>query len=285
MQFEQMGNLRFYLEQILVGLENGGFRSYVEQVHQESQEYLLTKKRNYSGSAYLEQLENNVVYLAEASSHVIRETAKYVCYGTPRLSAEMVPEYVQDLRSGVFSAVRAHQAFLRSGCTGCEYHAGHVRWGKLKEQRDRGPRAAYVDELEFCLVFYQDLFRVTQSFMVFLLQQQEWAGAGTSLPINEVFNEIGRRVEFRIQVATGNVTKVPANQVEIAEPKTVSVAAQPEATQGDASGTPDRQPAPTASRSITSQGPVTKRPEEKDEKTQGGGSFFRRIMDTLSSSK
>ncbi len=210
MQIEQMDNFRFYLEGTLTGLEKQGFRSVIAECHRVSLEYLRGKKLNYSGSDYIFQLEKNVVYLCEASRHIARETATYVCYGTPQLAASMVPQYVDGLRAGAIAATRAHQAFLQTGCTGCEYHAGHARWSNLKAKRDRGTLAEYIDELEFCLVWYQDLFQVTQNFAVGILQQPSWAAAGPRLPVDEVAHEIEQRVNFRIQNAIGNVTTVPA---------------------------------------------------------------------------
>ena len=83
-------------------LEDQGFEKASNDLINTSLLWLLGKQQQYSGNVYLEKIENNGIYLNEASWACLEVMADYLCYGNPLIAPNEIESFVWTIRQNAF---------------------------------------------------------------------------------------------------------------------------------------------------------------------------------------
>lgn len=196
--------LRGHLDQVANHLLSQGAAKHVRGVVATS---FMEKKRNFSGDAYVQQIEKNAIYLREGTQALILAMVKFMWKGEPRLRPQKVADFVNATR--IIAAQQSmpyHLAYLQKGCVTCPVHDEHRFYQGWRNMRLAGDRSAYLNEMEFSYKFYQATYVVAQLFLDTLLRNRQYAKAAKEMSPSELFESIEERVELWSNIMTGNVT-------------------------------------------------------------------------------
>lgn len=126
-------------------------REYLKQV---ATTYLEEKKKNYSGLAYIEQLDKNYVYLDRSILALADHFIMFLIGKAHAPKKDDVDAALTDIRLSVQDESAAHMSYLVFGCNGCDHHSDHIIYQSLRELRLKD-MTAYVEEIEFGNYFFQ----------------------------------------------------------------------------------------------------------------------------------
>jgi hypothetical protein len=147
-----------------------------EYIKRSASSYIEEKKQGYAGLAYLEQLEKNYIYLDRCIVALIDHINSYLLGQENAPIKDKVDVVLNEIRLGTRSEAAAHMKYLAFGCDGCDYHADHVRYSKVRDLRLRDMKA-YVEEMEFGCFFYKASLTLSQAFLSTLWNQANWHSA------------------------------------------------------------------------------------------------------------
>lgn len=129
--------------------------------------YLEEKKQNYDGLAYLEQLEKNYVYLEHCVATLSDHINLFLLGQENAPNTDKINDVLNQIRLSTRSESSAHMKYLAFGCDGCDYHAGHTRYTKLRGLRLKDINA-YVEELEIGCSSYKASLTLSQTCLGYL---------------------------------------------------------------------------------------------------------------------
>jgi hypothetical protein len=124
--------------------------------------YLEEKKQNYVGLGYLEQLEKNYLYLNYCVLGIVDHISMFLLGQEKAPSKNHVEMMLKRIRLATRPESSAHMKYLAFGCDGCDYHADHERYSKLRELRLKD-MDAYIEEMEFGCCFYKASLTLSQA--------------------------------------------------------------------------------------------------------------------------
>lgn len=202
-----LGQVRFIFD----GYFNAMPQEMMEKIKQGCLQGLNDKKQGFQGDAYLEQLEKNTIYLAEASAAIQLAIARYLSFGEPRLPQANIAGYVKAVRENSISPAQEITLqilnYIRNVAD--EYDTNkqlsNQNWSKARELRLTGNMAKYIDELEFSYVFFQATYVLSQNFLFGFLNDVELAACTTAIAPQEVIQTIRQRVDIWASFCLGNI--------------------------------------------------------------------------------
>jgi hypothetical protein len=199
--------------------------------------FLSQKQQQYSGSAYLDQLEKNVIYLCEGTHNINLAMATYLVQGKPLLDPSAIPPFVEFIRiEQAQKAMPFHWNFVHEGCNSCLVHNDHQKYMALRCLRLAGMGEGYLEELEFSYQYFQATYMVSQNYLSAFLQNHEFASCARLIPFPEAEIVVNERVrlwsEMGMGYRQGYVGDVPApewfaQQSQVEKTKSTTVAQQP----------------------------------------------------------
>jgi|MTBAKSStandDraft_1061840.scaffolds.fasta_scaffold06877_4 hypothetical protein len=169
--------------------------------------WLASKKLNYSGSSYHEQIEKNAVYLIEGSSCLRGAITKYLIAGEPRLQESQIQSYIDQV---------SIQAPLQLSPDLVSYIRGYLAerpmtvsnwdWDKLRHMRQSISPSEYLQELELlCRIFQTASNLTTQVLRLFIHPANSMAGVAANLQLYELNDVLQQRFYFWANVCIGNI--------------------------------------------------------------------------------
>jgi len=184
--------------------------------------WLVEKQNNFTGEAYLDQIEKNAVYFYELASICNLDSSKYLFLGQPILTAEEVEPFVS-LRRGIALQIADQQVrFIRYSCSGCDMHDEHSLWADYQRMRNMGDRRVYVEELEFACIRNRVFFMTSEYFLSTLLLNHKWAGIASRLPVQGVIDEVIQEVHVQATEWSGELIYSVSQQIGYTDGKIYS---------------------------------------------------------------
>jgi len=189
-RFREEGQVRLLFDQYANAMVDS-----VVEAGNKAKEYILEKRRDHRGDAYLDQLEKNSIYLSEGTYALCVAIAQYLAAGTPRLSQNQIMSYVLQTRmTQPQQSTPYHLNFLRQGCAGCPVHKDHGRYAELRELRLSGNQSEYLNELELACKYGQASFTLSQLFLAAFLQDHSLAASAKDIRIPNLLDVALERV-------------------------------------------------------------------------------------------
>ncbi len=172
-----------------------------QKLMQQAVSWLFEKLELYYGLSemYLEKLEDNAVYLSEASWACLDVAAEYLCKGQPLIPLGEVGIFVWSIRHRAFHPSIRHQRYIRFGCQGCSVHDTHSRYQKLYKMRRNSSRQEYLDELQIWCLYHQLKFLIIQEFLKMLLTDLSLAGTIQVLSKSTVIGLLSHNLEATVR--------------------------------------------------------------------------------------
>ena len=205
-RYYDVGQVRYLFDMLALEIENQeeAYDQVSSTVRTQALQWLAEKQRDYRGDAYHDQVERNAVYLGEVTSATNFIAADYLCKGQPILRPEEILSFVTRTAIEMAQGIEPFQVnFIRFGCSGCTFHAAHGRWTGLRRLRNTARREDYIEELEFCCLYYQMSQAVAKGFLVMLLANHDLAGIAAMLPLREVYAVVEERIGIRTSLYGG----------------------------------------------------------------------------------
>ena len=169
-----VGQLRMLWEMIRNDMsEKEGFDKTSDHLLSSALGWIAEKQSEYTGDIYLEKIENNAVYLSEASFACLDVATEFLCQGKPIIDQQEIQPFVWSIRQNAFEPARMHQEYIRHGCNGCMVHNQHKYYSKLCESRISGSPKNYIEEIEFWCIWYQMKFLILQNFVTTQLSESK----------------------------------------------------------------------------------------------------------------
>jgi hypothetical protein len=168
---------------------------------------LAQKQEAFSGQAYLDQLEKNVIYMDVLAMRFRIVTAKYLCMGEPILSLQEIEPYVKSTCvKPALGASFLHLKFIREGCPGCDVHFHHGRYSWMLELRQSGDWSKYLEKLERSYIGSQAVKRVAEILLRVLLENHQFSGMARNIPYRETLDVIDNRTRIRASIWLDAIT-------------------------------------------------------------------------------
>ena len=206
--FESGADVRSFLDHVFARLSDQD-----TTVKKQVRSWLREKRRSYSGSAYLDQMERNAIYLFERVRMRNATSAFYLQTGQPTVNnQEQAINYMRALEiEEAQEGARAHIQYVRTGtCPGCSHHGDHHRYAAYRKLRQTGSLSEYLDTVEFDAVYYQGLLITAGALLTSLLVNHQFAGSAREVPRGEIVRVVAERVEIHWNLWSGNVTSPQA---------------------------------------------------------------------------
>jgi hypothetical protein len=199
--FQSVDQVRLLLEQIGVGIE----QMLGTQIRKTATEGPEMKRREYPAEAYHDQIEKNAIYLREAMVSLNAAIVEYLKHGQPLLRPDQIDEFVTYTRVTRSRQVTLlHLNYIRHGCTGCQVHAEHGPYAKLRQMVQDSDWPRYLEEMEFSYVYYQAASMMAANYLAQLLNQHNLAASARAIPPEELAGVVQERVFLRTDVCLGN---------------------------------------------------------------------------------
>ena len=151
-------------------------------------QWLAKKQAQFSGAAYVDQLEKNSVYFRESAVVCDFATAEYLHDGKPLLQLDQVRQFVNNQKALSQATTRDHLKFVREGCGQCGSHWRHPQWQWMKDMRARQDHWAYLELLEYSSIVYCANYTTSEQFLLAFLQNRQLAGAARNAAMKDVWN-------------------------------------------------------------------------------------------------
>ena len=197
-------------------------------IKETAEDYLLEKKKNLHGDAYVKNIERSYVYVQEAAFgmrqiitrslhdgyHVkyypntwhIFTTAICTYFGelnndqylkymrnTKKEPREVTDEQLEQIRSGLgFDPVRT------------DVHLEQYK--KLREMRISRDMSKYIYELEFGCKYGQGKILTGECYLSVLCQNEQFCGAAKNFPIQSVLDVVNMKIRFNTGIYLGLLT-------------------------------------------------------------------------------
>lgn len=184
-----------------------------EMVRRQVESWLREKRRSYSGSAYLDQMERNAIYLFERVRLRNATSVLYLRTGEPVVdSEEQAIQYMRILEiEEAQERARAHTEYVRTGtCSGCAMHQDHQTYSQYVRLRQAGNLSEYLETVEFDAVYYQGLLITSGMLLTSLLLNHQFGGSARQVPIGETQRAVRERVKLHWDAWSGNLTSPSA---------------------------------------------------------------------------
>jgi len=209
--FESAGQVRLLFDQV----RNQMPPEVDDQIRSMAKEGPELKRQQYSGGAYLDQVEKNAVYLREGTMAVNAAITEYLMHGQPILSPEEIPAFLTYTRvTRPQQTVLLHLNFIRNGCSGCDVHDEHGPYAAFRQLLLTGDSARYIDEMEFSYVYFQASCLVAQQFLVAMLSNYGLAGCARLISAWELAEVVQERVFRWTDVCLGNIQPVAPQETQ-----------------------------------------------------------------------
>jgi hypothetical protein len=155
--------------------------------------YLDDKRKNFSGLAYIDQLDKNYVYLERCVATMGVHVNLFLLGQERAPIEEGVSLVLNSFRLSTRDEVAAHMRYLAFGCDHCAFHSDHSRYTKLRELR-LSNIDDYVDEIEFGCSYYKICLTLTQNSLVFLWGNEKYEGSfdWNKSKMNDIFYKYAR---------------------------------------------------------------------------------------------
>ncbi len=196
------GQLRLLWDTIRVNMERVmGFKEIDNFVIQGPLKWIIDKQNQFRGDEYLMKIENNAIYLSEASSACLDVTTDYLCHkGKFKIPQQEIQSFVYSIRQNAIQPAIAHQNYIRSGCSGCYYHNYHNYYKTLYQMKRYEKPKIYLEEIEFVCIFNQMKFLIVQEFLITFLKNKEFSGIVKNLSPEEVKNTLNEKAGITVQL-------------------------------------------------------------------------------------
>lgn len=182
-------------------------------VRRQVETWLREKRRLYSGSAYLDQMERNAIYLFERIRLRNATCTLYLRTGEPVVdSQEQAIQYMNTLEiEEAQQRARAHTQYVRTGaCSGCAVHDDHQIYSQYLRLRKSGNPSKYLETVEFDAVYYQGLLITAGMLLTSLLINPQFGASAGQVPYGEIQMAVRERVKLHWDAWSGNLTSPDA---------------------------------------------------------------------------
>ncbi|MBZ0318339.1 MAG: hypothetical protein K8L91_18145 [Anaerolineae bacterium] len=190
---DQLGNFIFATvkENLLVAGGPDAFKKFTES-------WLISKKQNYKGEAYINQLENNSVYFVESAVATIHKIVHYIHDGKPKLKPKKVQAFVdyETRFLTINNIVNPILDYIRGASNQIPFQLSNWRWDKVKAMREANDLSTYVGELEITCLFAQAEVTLARTFLVGIMSDRKCAGIAKTIPNSQVFDTVNARFQF-----------------------------------------------------------------------------------------
>lgn len=201
--FEDIAQIRTFFDKTGNVLSQRGDQ---ELLRSEVNRYFQTKKQQYAGKAYLDQIEKNAIYLREGTRDMSLEIATYLHKGKPKLKPQDIRKYLDGLKpTRAQSVVPHHLNYLHGTCRGCKVHREHDEYLSLRDLYLNGELAQYLDEIEFCYQHYQATYIYARWMLAGFLENPQYAGAAKRIQLSELATVSEERVMLWARLLMGYI--------------------------------------------------------------------------------
>ncbi len=179
-----------------------------ENLKKESERWLISKRKTYSGDAYLDQLEKNAVYFVEATASSKRAIAQYFQEGKPQIKRDEIPSYVHYISVEIPKTEINDKlvAFIRGYIAEKPHQLSTTDWYKIRYLKQKAPQKDYIKDLELTCRIYQAATILADMYLVTVLENPQSAGSCSNLSFAEVFGVINQRIDIFANISIGNIT-------------------------------------------------------------------------------
>jgi hypothetical protein len=177
----------------------------------QAENWVINLKKRYRPEEYLAKLEEQGVYLAEASDNVIELIAEYFTTGKPLL---LEPQEMQVFVKNIsvkqpLENTPHHVNYIRNGCSGCPVHEKHFYYDQWKSMRSSGISAEYQDTLEFACKYYQCMFMLGTTYLHAFLSDRTLAGSARDIVFADLLERVRNQIELVVNLCLDNVGFAP----------------------------------------------------------------------------
>lgn len=140
--------------------------------------YMEEKKQQYSGSAYVAQLEKNYVYLELCTKSIANHIGLFLLGLEKPPREEFISDVLDQIRARTKDETSAHIQYISSECKGCKYHIHHERYNNIRQSRLTDMKT-YIEELESGCHFNKASLTISQACLYGLWNKVNSHLAGT----------------------------------------------------------------------------------------------------------
>ena len=177
-------------------------------MYQTTIDWMNSKKRNFPGRAYIEQLEKNSVYFAEATGSTRIAIVNLLCDGQPKLDSEQeISEYIRYVGM-IMPQEEVHPkilGFVQGHINDKPQQFSDLDWYKLRSIRESGDTKKYIAELELLCRIYRVATDLSDLFLDSIFHHANLIGGARTTPRYEVNDVINQRVYFWANFCCGNL--------------------------------------------------------------------------------
>jgi hypothetical protein len=181
------------------------------ELKSQAENWVVNLKKRYQQREYLAKLEEQGVYLAEASNNVSELITTYLTNGEPvLLEPQEMQVFVKTISvRQALEDMPHHVNYIRNGCSGCPVHEKHFFYELLKSLRSSGNSAEYQDTLEFACKYYQCMFMLGTTYFQALLFDQSLAGSAKNIGYTDLVERVGVQIETAAHLCLDNLEFAP----------------------------------------------------------------------------
>jgi hypothetical protein len=162
-------------------------------------------KQHYTDLALEDQLQKDVIHFAETASLSINYLVEYLVSGEPRIPAERIPQFVQNVEVVIpaQTLVPSLNAFLSGQTTEKPPQVSQVDYVRLRELGAMDDRQAYLKEIYKLCRLYRPAMEITRSVLAMALSASQLAGAAYDVPRYQLTETITERILYHARLSMG----------------------------------------------------------------------------------
>jgi hypothetical protein len=206
-------------------ISNEYLAHYSNKIKKSSNDWLLEKQESYKGDAYLERMEESIVFLFESSWGFQQTIARFLYQGNPwttdpqefrsyysaismfygNLYKDVCLRFVRYGGNVAIEKPDASLADLRNEfdihpiCTDVDLN----KYEKLHKLRGTGDIPHYIDELEFCCKFYYAQVKICEAYLDIMLQIPDIGRCSANIPLNTILETVKERTQLQTSIFLG----------------------------------------------------------------------------------
>lgn len=170
--------------------------------------WITSKKQNYSGSGYMEQLEKNAIYFAEATGMTEGAILRLLCEGEPKpKTEEEIQVYIQYI-GGTVPREQLHSpiwAYIRGYEQQKPRQVSRVDWYKVRQIRASGNTKEYLKELELLCRIYRIATGFADILLAGMFHMPQLIGSANDPQSWELNDVLDQRLMFWAGLCAGTV--------------------------------------------------------------------------------